>query len=170
LEPAFLVGYRQSPSAMSRQLVAMRRSYKLLMRDVSDRKPQPPTDLLRWSRAEFRLYEADLLLERGARLRALGNVSLATLLAPSAVGLASYRRRVRRIFALPTFASRGATARATAQKTGPKVVTKQAVGQDDGVLGRPFREVPVERDFVIRDGAIRDRKRSEVARLKLGPG
>ena len=43
---------------------------------------------------------------------------------------------------------------------------KQAVGQDDGVLGRPFREVPDERDYVIRDGAIRDRKRSEVARLK----
>jgi glycosyltransferase involved in cell wall biosynthesis len=170
LEPAFLVGYRQSPGAMSRQLAAMRRSYHLVMREVSDRRPCPPSDLLRWSRAEFRLYDADLLLERGDRLRALGGISLATLLAPSAIGLASYRRRLRRVFGPPTFASGGVTALATAQEAGPKVVKEQAEGRGDGVLGRPFHDAPVERDFLIRDGAVRDRKRSEAARLKLGPG
>jgi glycosyltransferase involved in cell wall biosynthesis len=170
LEPAFLVGYRESPGAMSRQLATMRRSYNLVLREVSDRTPRPPSDLLRWSRAEFRLYEADLLLERGDRLRALGGIALATLLAPSAVGLMSYRRRLRRIFGPPTFASSGVTALTTAQEAGPKVVKEQAADQRDSFLGRPFHEAPVEREFVIRDGAVRDRKRSEAARLKLGPG
>jgi hypothetical protein len=169
LERAFLVGYRQSPGTMSRQVAAMRRSYNLVMREVSDRRPRPPSDLMRWSRAEFRLYEADLLLECGDRMRALGSISLATLLAPSAIGLASYRRRLRRIFGPPTLSSAGATTVAKALRSPPEVIKKQAVGESDGVLGRPFHEVPVERDFVIRDGAVRDRKRSEAARLKLGP-
>jgi glycosyltransferase involved in cell wall biosynthesis len=169
LERAFLVGYRRSPGAMSRQVAAMRRSYNLLMREVSDRRPRPPSDLMRWSRAEFRLYEADLLLECGDRMRALGSISLATLLAPSAIGLASYRRRLRRIFGPPTLSSGGATTGAKALRSPPEVIKKQAVGESDDVLGRPFHEVPVERDFVIRDGAVRDRKRSEAARLKLGP-
>ena len=107
LEPAFLVGYRQSPNAMSRQLATMRRSYNLVMREVSDRRPRPPSAFLRWSRAEFGLYEADLLLESGDRLRALGSVTLATLLAPTVVGLASYKHRLRRIFAPPALSPRG---------------------------------------------------------------
>jgi hypothetical protein len=91
-------------------------------------------------------------------------------LAPSAIGLASYRRRLRRIFGPPTFSTGGATAVATAQKRRPEIIKEQAVGKSDGVLGRPFDEVPVERDFVIRDGRVRDRMRSEAAQLKLGPG
>jgi glycosyltransferase involved in cell wall biosynthesis len=169
LERAFLVGYRQSPGAMSRQVAAMRRSYNVVMREVSDRRPRPPSNLTRWSRAEFRLYEADLRLERGDRMRAVGGISLATLLSPSVVGLASYRRRLRRIFGLPTFSSGAVTAVATAQKWGPEIFKEQAAGKSDGVLGRPFREVPVDREFVIR-WRVRDRKRSEAARLKLGPG
>jgi len=149
LEPAYLVGYRQSPGAMSRRLAAMRRSYNLVMQEVSERRPRPPADLMRWSRAEFGLYEADLLLERGERLRALGRVFKATLQAPSSAGLASYRRRLRRIFRPPATAVGGAAA---------------------GALGRPFHEAPVEREFRIRDGTARDRKRLEAARLKLGPG
>lgn len=164
LEPAFLVGYRQSPNAMSRQLAAMRRSYNLVMQEAADRKPRPPPAILRWSRAEFGLYEADLMLERGDRLRALGGVCLATLLAPSAVRLASYRRRLRRIFVPPPSTSGGAAVFAQ------NAVEGQAARQDHGVVGRPFREVPVERDFRIRDGAVRDRRRSEATRLKLGPG
>jgi hypothetical protein len=121
---------------------------------------------MRWSRAEFRLYEADLLLERGDRMRAVGGIGLATLLAPSSIGLASYRRRLGRIFGPPTFSS-GAV---SAQKRGPEIIEERAVGKSDAILGRPFREVPVEREFVIRDGAVRDRKRSEATRLKLGPG
>src|SRR5579872_4550268 len=149
LEPAYLVGYRQSPGAMSRQLAAMRRSYNLVMQEVSDRKPRPPSHLLRWSRAEFGLYEADLLLECGDRLGALGSILLATLRAPSAFGLASYRRRLRRIFRSPASAPKG------------------AVG---GAVGRPFHEAPIEREFRIRDGTARARKRMQAARLKLGPG
>jgi glycosyltransferase involved in cell wall biosynthesis len=170
LERAFLVGYRQSPGAMSRQIAAMRRSYNLVMREVSDRRPRPPSCLMRWSRAEFRLYEADLLLERGDRMRALGSVSLATLLAPSATGLTSYRRRLRRIFGPPTFSSGGVTAVAPGRKRGPEIIKEHVVGKSDGFLGRPFHEVSVERDFVIRDGRVRDRMRSEAAQLKLGPG
>ena len=170
LERAFLVGYRQSPGAMSRHVAAMRRSYNLVMREVSDRRPRPPSNLMRWSRAEFRLYEADLLLARGDRMRAVGAIGLATLLDPSVIGLASYRRRLRRIFGPPTFSSGAVTAIATAQKRGPEIIEGQAVGKSDAILGRQFHEVPVERKFVIREGAVRDRKRSEAARLKLGPG
>jgi hypothetical protein len=70
----------------------------------------------------FRLYEADLLLERGDRMGALSRVGLATLLAPSAIRLASYKRRLRRIFGRPTLSSEGATALAPAQKKGPEIV------------------------------------------------
>ena len=170
LDRAFLVGYRQSPAAMSRQIATMRRSYNLVMREVSDRTPRLPSSLMRWSRAEFRLYEADLLLERGDRMRALGSVSVATLLAPSATGLASYRRRLRRIFGPRMLSSGGVTAVAPAQKRGAETIQKKAVGKSDGILGRSFHEVPVDREFVIRDGKVRDRMRSEAARLKLGPG
>jgi hypothetical protein len=125
---------------------------------------------MRWSRAEFRLYEADLLLARGDRMRAVGAISLATLLDPSVIGRASYRRRLRRIFGPPTFSSGAVTAIATAQKRGPEIIEGQAVGKSDAILGRPFHEVPVERESVIRDGVARDRRRSEASRLKLGPG
>jgi glycosyltransferase involved in cell wall biosynthesis len=170
LERAFLVGYRQSPGAMSRQVAAMRRSYNFVMREACDRRPPPPSNLMRWSRAEFRLYEADLLLARGDRMRAVGAISLATLLDPSVIGRASYRRRLRRIFGPPTFSSGAVTAIATAQKRGPEIIEGQAVGKSDAILGRPFHEVPVERESVIRDGVARDRRRSEASRLKLGPG
>jgi hypothetical protein len=92
------------------------------------------------------------------------------LLAPSATGLASYRRRLRRIFGPPTFSSAGVTAVAPGRKRGPEIIKEQVVGKSDGFLGRPFHEVSVERDFVIRDGRVRDRMRSEAAQLKLGPG
>jgi GT2 family glycosyltransferase len=170
LEPAFLIGYRQSPAAMSRQLAAMRRSYNLVMREVSDRTPRPPLDLMRWSRAEFELYEADLLLEGGDRLRALSRIAQATLLAPSIVGLASYRRRLRRIFAAPASTSGTAAGRVLAQSGHPQVGHEQARRRVDPFVGRPFHEAPVERDFRIPDGAVRDRLRSKAARLKLGPG
>jgi glycosyltransferase involved in cell wall biosynthesis len=170
LEPAFLVGYRESPGTMSRQLATMRRSYNLVMREVSDHTPRPPSHLLRWSRVEFGLYEADLLLERGDRARAFGRVCLATLLAPSVVGLASYRRRLRRIFASEATTSGGVAAAVLAHKSDPGSVHELPHRSGTPVIGRPFHEVPVERDFVIRDGAVRDRKRSEAAGLKLGPG
>ncbi|MGA8586418.1 MAG: glycosyltransferase family A protein, partial [Roseiarcus sp.] len=170
LEPAFLVGYRQSPNAMSRQLATMRRSYNLVMREVSDRRPRPPSAFLRWSRAEFGLYEADLLLESGDRLRALGSVTLATLLAPTVVGLASYKHRLRRIFAPPAVIAQGAAAQILTRKLVPAGVHKPAPRRGDPFIGRPFLETPVERDFRIRDGAVRDRTRSKAARLKLGPG
>src|ERR1700688_2524297 len=107
---------------MSRQVAAMRRSYNLVMREVSDRRPRLPSNLLRWSRAEFRLYEADLLLERGYRMRAVGRIGFATLLAPSAIGLTSDRRRLRRIFGRPTFSAGDVTAVATAQKRQPEMI------------------------------------------------
>jgi glycosyltransferase involved in cell wall biosynthesis len=169
LEPAFLVGYRQSPGAMSRQLAAMRRSYNLVMQQVSERRPRPPWDLRRWSRAEFWLYEADLLLECDDRLRALCGIAVATLLAPSVVGLVSYRRRLRRIFSSPTLKSMSTDAQVPEQKDS-RVVNEKAAHPSDGVIGRLFHEAPVERDFHLRDGAVRDRRRSKAARLRLGPG
>jgi glycosyltransferase involved in cell wall biosynthesis len=169
LERAFLVGYRQSPGAMSRQLAAMRRSYNLVMREVSDRRPRPPSDLLRWSRTEFGLYEADLLLERGDRLGALRAIGLATLLSPSAFGLRSYKRRLRRIFGAPASAG-AAPPRVLAKSADPRAVQEPARRPVDPLVGRPFHESPVELDFRVSDGAARARRRSEAARLKLGPG
>jgi glycosyltransferase involved in cell wall biosynthesis len=61
LEPAFLVGYRQAPGAMSRNVRRMRKSYRLVMAEVRRSSPALPAKVHRWSQAEFDFYTASLL-------------------------------------------------------------------------------------------------------------
>ena len=78
LVPAFLVGYRQSPEAMSRNIGRMERSMALVHREARRSHEQLPPWVFRWSRAQFDHYVADMLKEDGRgfgaavrRLRAL---------------------------------------------------------------------------------------------------
>jgi glycosyltransferase involved in cell wall biosynthesis len=61
LEPAFLVGYRQAPGGMSRNVRRMRKSYELVMAEVRGSSPALPDKVYRWSQAEFDFYTASLL-------------------------------------------------------------------------------------------------------------
>jgi hypothetical protein len=61
LESAFLVGYRQSPGAMSRNVPRMWKSYRLVMAEVRRMCPELPARVHRWSKAEFNFYTASLL-------------------------------------------------------------------------------------------------------------
>ena len=61
LESAFLVGYRQSPGAMSRNVPRMWKSYRLVMAEVRRTCPGVPAKVHRWSKAEFNFYTASLL-------------------------------------------------------------------------------------------------------------
>lgn len=73
--PAFLVGYRQSGSSMSRAALGMRRSIELVIEEVARRRPDLPEGLFRLARLNYDLYAADLALQRkdaGESLRLLG--------------------------------------------------------------------------------------------------
>lgn len=61
LEPAFLVGYRQAAQTMSRQIVSMQRSYRLVLGEARDRHPDLPARLFRWSAGAFDLYVFEML-------------------------------------------------------------------------------------------------------------
>jgi glycosyltransferase involved in cell wall biosynthesis len=75
LEPAFLVGYRQTPSAMSTNVRRMRRSYHRIMDEARRSHPELPAKLFRWSRAAFDFYTAEILQAEGSH--ALGATYLA---------------------------------------------------------------------------------------------
>lgn len=56
LEPAFLIGYRQTGGAMSRQYRAMGRSFAFVMKEARLRHPELPPYLFRWARSIFCFY------------------------------------------------------------------------------------------------------------------
>ena len=139
LEPAFLVGYRQTPGAMSRRLDQMRRSYDLVMADARRRVPPLPARVWRWSRSEFSYYLADLFLERGDRRAALGQLVLGAALDPASMTLATFRGRVRACFT-------------PARVPGNRV---------------HFSQIAEDRDTRAPDGLARDRKRRSLAAIRL---
>jgi glycosyltransferase involved in cell wall biosynthesis len=143
LEPAYLVGYRQAPTAMSRQLRQMRRSYHLVMAEVRQRMPGVPRRLLRWSAAEFAFYEADLLLERGARFSALHKIISGTYLDPLAIALFSYRRRLKRCV---------------------RPVPPQPACAPPP---QPFGQIGADADGTRTDGRLRARRRRMLSELQL---
>ncbi len=65
LEPAFLVGYRQSSGAMSRNVTSMRASSQIVLDEGARRYPYLPPRLFRWARAAFDHYLADMLAVDG---------------------------------------------------------------------------------------------------------
>lgn len=59
LSPFVLVGYRQRPDAMSRNLREMARSFEMVMNEARARHPEVPRALFRWSRGAFQMYLAE---------------------------------------------------------------------------------------------------------------
>ena len=95
LEPAFLVGYRQSPAAMSRNIGRMRRSMALVHHEAARLLGPLPRWVRRLSRAGFDHYLGDLLAEGGQRLPAAGHRARALALDPSWLTSRVARRRVK---------------------------------------------------------------------------
>ena len=61
LEPTFLVGYRQGPAAMSRNIISMERSHRLVLAEAKSRHPELPAKLFRWSAGAFDIYAFEIL-------------------------------------------------------------------------------------------------------------
>lgn len=72
VSPAFLVGYRQLPQAMSRNVQQMTRSYEMTMRYARDRRPDISKELFAESRREFDLYMSGM--REGAVRRTMRHV------------------------------------------------------------------------------------------------
>jgi len=83
LAPGFLIGYRQSTAAMSRQVAVMRRSYKLVLAEARSRHPELPGRLFRWSQAAYDFYHFELLRELGANRQSFGVLASCVLADPS---------------------------------------------------------------------------------------
>lgn len=83
LEPAFLVGYRQSAGAMSRNVAAMQRSYDLVLAEAKAAHPELPAALFRWSSAAFRIYAGELLAAGGPSLASARTIAKGALLDPT---------------------------------------------------------------------------------------
>lgn len=95
LEPAFLVGYRQLPDAMSRNIGRMHRSMRLVLREAEQMLGQLPGWVLRLSRASFAHYAADMLRSEGRPLAALQQRGKAIVDDPEWLASHTARRRLR---------------------------------------------------------------------------
>jgi glycosyltransferase involved in cell wall biosynthesis len=71
ITPAFLVGYRQLPGAMSRNVLQMSRSYRLTMAQVRSSRPGIARTLLDRSAMEFDMYISRICWTSGRRMAAL---------------------------------------------------------------------------------------------------
>ena len=96
LEPGFLVGYRQSPGAMSRNTAQMRRSFDRMMARVEDRASGLEQRLPRWSRAAFDIYCASLEWQRGDYVRAIRFGAMSLARDPQWLGRTSTANKLRR--------------------------------------------------------------------------
>ena len=59
------LGYRNTPTQMSRNTSQMKRSYELVMAEARERQPALPNCLFRWSEASFDVGSARTKLQRG---------------------------------------------------------------------------------------------------------
>ncbi len=123
VEPAFLVGYRQTRGAMSRDVGQMRRSHRLVMAWVKARCPNLPRRLVRWSHAEFAHYTAEILRSEGKHQRAILR------------DLAALRNEPRWILSRSSWRSMVASPR------------KPACTAASAPVGLPFRSAPIECDL-----------------------
>ena len=95
LVPAFLVGYRQSPAAMSRNVDRMKRSMKRIHAEARGFARRVPPWVYRWSRAGFDHYTADMLQEDGHRAKALAHRVKAVMRDPAWLASRMARRRLK---------------------------------------------------------------------------
>jgi GT2 family glycosyltransferase len=99
LEPAFLVGYRQSATAMSRSVDQMSRSYDRVISEARRSHPELPSTLFRWSRAGFHRYAAALLFESGNWPSAVIRLAQTAVLDPAYLRRRSVRRKLESLLA-----------------------------------------------------------------------
>ena len=100
LTPAFLVGYRQTRSSMSRDIGQMRRSFDLVLGRARAAHPELPDALFRWSQSAFEAYAGELLWQSGAWSNALRALVSAAGLDPSWLVRRSTRKKLRRLLSM----------------------------------------------------------------------
>ena len=95
LEPAFLVGYRQLPDAMSRDIGRMRRSMLLVHEQAERMLGRVPAWIRRFSLAQFEHYVADMLRSEGRLTRSFWQRAKAIANEPAWLVSRTARRRLR---------------------------------------------------------------------------
>jgi glycosyltransferase involved in cell wall biosynthesis len=107
LAPGFLIGYRQTPGSMSRQVPQMTRSYEFVMAEAKARHPELPAELFRWSRAGFDFYRFEMLRASAAPLSSLRALISAVQGDPQWLRRRSTRAKLKRWLLSPLDAIRG---------------------------------------------------------------
>lgn len=144
LEPAFLIGYRQTGGAMSRQYRAMARSFALVIKEARLRHPTLPSYLFRWARSIFCFYLFNMSYASSPLLgmRYLGE---SVILDPASVIRRSTYRKFRQ------FVSRRILRRA------PPPAPKRSFSELDPSLAMVLDEGPVHQNRKGRVAAMRVR-------------
>jgi GT2 family glycosyltransferase len=146
LAPGFLVGYRQTPGSMSRQVPEMTGSYDLVMAEAKARHPELPDELFRWSRAAFDFYRFEMLRDAAAPLSSLRALLSAMRGDPQWLRRRSTRRRLKRWLLSPLDGVRGR--RPTAE------------------AGQRFHEASPEPPFEVTEGDYFEARRRSVSILR----
>lgn len=99
--PEFLVGYRQTGAAMSRDVWQMQRSHELVLEEVRQRHPELPAWLFRWSRAMSCHWLGMTCLRQRRYLEAARFFGLMVRFDPTFVARPLFYRRLRPNFYWP---------------------------------------------------------------------
>jgi glycosyltransferase involved in cell wall biosynthesis len=153
LTPAFLVGYRQSRSSMSRDIGQMRRSFDLVLGRARAAHPELPDALFRWSLSAFNAYSGELLWQSGAWSEALRALVSAACSDPSWLVRRSTRKKLRRLLSMWLGGS-GQLETALGQPAIPPV-------------GRPFSELQPVPSRIETDGRFARRRKNELSSLRI---
>ena len=146
LAPGFLIGYRQTPSSMSRQVPEMTRSYELVMAEAKAGHPELPAELFRWSRAAFDYYRFETLRDSASLLSSLRALLSAVRGDPQWLRRRSTRKKLKRWLLSPLDGIRGR--RATAE------------------VPQGFYEASPEPPFEVNEGDYFEARRRSVSVLR----
>lgn len=144
LEPAFLVGYRQSPGAMSRQSDQMQRSYRIVLATARARHPELPAKLFRWSGANYDRYVFSQL-SRPEKIRGLHRLLGTIIRDPIWLFSGTFRRMVRGVL------------RRTAGRTPPV---------PPAPIGGPFRDAAIHPERLQPESSFMQRRRAYLSAIR----
>ena len=133
---------------MSRQIVSMQRSFRLVLDEARERHPDLPPKLFRWSAGVFDLYVFEMLCGLTSLPRRLPYLFTGVMRNPSWLGRPSTRRKFRH------WLRRGLTG--TARSSPPPVP-----------IGHPFATLSPDAYWNLSEGATIDARRSLVSRLSV---
>jgi glycosyltransferase involved in cell wall biosynthesis len=153
LAPGFLIGYRQSATAMSRQVEAMTRSYRLVMDEARARHRELPSALFRWSQAAFEFYRFELLYGLGAKTASLLPLAFCISLDPTWLARSSTWRKLKRWMRSQLF------------RAGLK--GHQSLAPPSYPIGIPYFDVPADPSFEQSEGHLANARRKYVAHLPI---